>query len=145
MIGNMLYLWVFGDNVEDALGHGLYLGFYLLGGIVAGVVSAFMTGISHVPNLGASGAIAAVLGAYLIMFPGERIRVIGIGGGVGIGYVPAVAMIAFWALLQFISGLGVIGSTAGGVGYWAHIGGFVFGLLVGFLYRGTARRQARVA
>ncbi len=145
LLGNMLYLWIFGDNVEDALGHWTYLGFYLLGGIVAGLVSTYMSGVSHVPNLGASGAIAAVLGAYLVLFPGRRVRVIGFIGIIGIGYIPAIIVIAFWAFLQFLNGLNVIGATTGGVGYWAHIGGFMFGLAVGLMSRVVVRRQARIA
>ncbi len=145
LLGNMLYLWIFGDNVEDALGHWLYLGFYLLGGIVAGLVSTYVSGVSHVPNLGASGAIAAVLGVYLVLFPGRRVRVVGFIGVIGIGYIPAIVVIAFWAILQLVNGLGVIGATSGGVGYWAHVGGFLFGVAVGLMARGTARRQARMA
>lgn len=141
LIFNMLYLWIFGDNVESELGHGLYLIFYLVGGIVASLVFAFMTGPSNVPALGASGAIGAVLGAYIVMFPNERIRaLIPLGRAMTMGYVPALVLIGVWAIGQFIGGFNTVGSTEGGVGYWAHIGGFVFGALVGLLMRGSLSR-----
>ena len=135
--GNMLYLWIFGDNVEDRLGHGKYLVFYLLCGIAATFAQlAFSLG-SNIPNLGASGAIAGVLGAYLVMFPQGRVRVL---QGQRVIPMPALIVIGFWFVLQLFSGIGSIASTAdtGGVAYMAHIGGFIAGLALTFLFRGSS-------
>lgn len=141
LLSNMLYLWIFGDNVEAALGHGLYLAFYLVGGVVASLAFVFMSGPSNVPAVGASGAIGAVLGAYVVMFPNQRIRaLIPFGRAMSMSYVPALLLIGVWAVGQFVGGFNTIGSTEGGVGYWAHIGGFVFGALVGMVLRGTVGR-----
>ena len=121
--GNMLYLWIFGDNVEDRFGHLKFMIFYLLCGIAATFAQlAFSTG-SNVPNLGASGAIAGVLGAYILMFPQGKVRVL---MGRGVIPVPALIVIGLWIVLQFFSGIGSIANTAdtGGVAYMAHIGGF---------------------
>src|SRR4029077_17186904 len=134
--GNMLYLWIFGDNVEDRFGHANFTIFYLLCGLAAtGAQLAFSLG-SNVPNLGASGAIAGVLGAYILMFPQEQVRVLhgprGIQG-------PALIVIGLWIVLQFFSGIGSIANTAqtGGVAYMAHIGGFLAGFVLTFLFRGS--------
>lgn len=135
--GNMLYLWIFGDNVEDRFGHIKYIIFYLLCGLAATFAQlAFSTG-SDVPNLGASGAIAGVLGAYILMFPQERVKVL---QGAQVIQVPALIVIGFWIVLQFFSGIGSIASSAqtGGVAYMAHIGGFVAGFAMAFLFRGSA-------
>lgn len=142
---NMLYLWIFGDNVEDALGHGLYLLFYVVGGVVAGLVNAFALGISDVPSLGASGAIGAVLGAYLVLFPGRRIRVLVFLGIIFVSYVPALIMIGLWAVGQIVGGLATFGATEGGVGYWAHLGGLGFGVLAGLLCRSLTLVRPRTA
>lgn len=134
--GNMLYLWIFGDNVEDRFGHVKYLVFYLLCGIAATMAQlAFSTG-SNVPNLGASGAIAGVLGAYIILFPRGQVRVL---MGRGVIPMPALVVIGIWIVLQLVSGVGSISNTAdtGGVAYMAHIGGFVAGVVLTFLFRGT--------
>ena len=133
--GNMLYLWIFGDNVEDRFGHAKFLVFYLLCGIAATFAQvAFSTG-SNVPNLGASGAIAGVLGAYLILFPRGQVRVI---MGRGVVPMPALVVIGMWIVLQFINGVGSItqSTETGGVAYMAHIGGFVAGLVLTFLFGG---------
>jgi membrane associated rhomboid family serine protease len=133
--GNMLYLWIFGDNVEDRFGHAKFLVFYLLCGIAATFAQvAFSTG-SNVPNLGASGAIAGVLGAYLILFPRGQVRVL---MGRGVVPVPALVVIGMWIVLQFINGVGSITQSAetGGVAYMAHIGGFAAGLVLTFLFGG---------
>jgi len=136
--GNMLYLWIFGDNVEDRLGHTKYLIFYLLCGIAATFAQVLVDPRSNIPNLGASGAIAGVLGAYLLMFPRGGVRVL---MGRGIINMPALIVIGFWALLQFVSGFGAIATTeqtaGGGVAYMAHVGGFVAGLVLAVLMGGT--------
>jgi membrane associated rhomboid family serine protease len=133
--GNMLYLWIFGDNVEDRFGHLRYLAFYLVCGIAATFAQlAFSVG-SDIPNLGASGAIAGVLGAYVLLFPHRRITVI---LGYGITEMPALFVIGFWFVLQLFSGIGTLGATAdtGGVAFMAHIGGFVAGFVLAFFLRG---------
>jgi membrane associated rhomboid family serine protease len=139
--GNMLYLWIFGDNVEDRLGHSKFIIFYLLCGLAATFAQlAFSLG-SHVPNLGASGAIAGVLGAYILLFPQGRVRVL---QGQQVIQVPALIVIGLWIVLQFFSGIGSIANTTqtGGVAYMAHIGGFVAGFVLTFLFRGSRGEQA---
>jgi membrane associated rhomboid family serine protease len=134
--GNMLYLWIFGDNVEDRFGHIKFTIFYLLCGIAATFAQlAFSTG-SNVPNLGASGAIAGVLGAYILMFPQGKVNVL---MGRGVIPMPALVVIGLWIVLQFFSGIGSIANTAdtGGVAYMAHIGGFIAGFVLTFLFRGS--------
>jgi membrane associated rhomboid family serine protease len=133
--GNMLFLWIFGDNVEHRIGHGLYLVFYLVAGIIASFSQILINTDSVIPTLGASGAIAGVLGAYLVMFPTNRVLVLIIRFPV---WVPAVVVIGIWAVIQFISGFGALGVTeeaGGGVAYMAHIGGFVAGVLAGIVFR----------
>jgi membrane associated rhomboid family serine protease len=134
--GNMLYLWIFGDNVEDRFGHLKFIVFYLLCGLAATFAQlAFSLG-SHVPNLGASGAIAGVLGAYILLFPQGRVRVL---QGQQVIQVPALIDIGIWIVLQFFSGIGSIANTTetGGVAYMAHIGGFLAGFVLTFLFRGS--------
>ena len=135
LAGNMLYLWIFGDNVEDRFGHAKFILFYLLCGIAATVAQVAISAGSNVPNLGASGAIAGVLGAYLILFPRGSVRVM---MGRGVVPMPALVVIGFWIVLQFINGVGSITQSAetGGVAYMAHIGGFVAGLILTFLFGG---------
>lgn len=144
LLGNMLYLWIFGDNVEDRLGHFRYLVFYVLCGIAATFAQVLVDPNSNIPNLGASGAIAGVLGAYLLMFPRGGVRVM---MGRGIVVMPALIVIGFWAVIQFLSGFGAIASTeqtgGGGVAYMAHVGGFVAGLVLAVLMGGT-RQQPRL-
>ena len=137
----MLYLWIFGDNVEDRFGHIKFTIFYLLCGLLATFAQlAFSLG-SNVPNLGASGAIAGVLGAYILLFPQGKISVL---QGQRVIQVPALIVIGIWIVLQFFSGIGSISNTAqtGGVAYMAHIGGFVAGFLLTFLFRGSGEAQA---
>jgi len=139
--GNMLYLWIFGDNVEDRFGHIKFTIFYLLCGLAATAAQlAFSLG-SNVPNLGASGAIAGVLGAYILLFPQGSVRVL---QGQQVVQVPALIVIGLWILLQFFSGIGSIANTAdtGGVAYMAHIGGFLAGFVLTFLFRGSRETQA---
>ena len=134
--GNMLYLWIFGDNVEDRFGHGKFIAFYLICGLAATFAQlAFSLG-SNVPNLGASGAIAGVLGAYLMMFPQGRVQVL---MGRGVIPMPALIVIGLWFGLQLFSGIGSIAGTAdtGGVAYMAHVGGFIAGFVLTFLFGGN--------
>ena len=139
--GNMLYLWIFGDNVEDRFGHIKFTIFYLLCGLAATFAQlAFSLG-SNVPNLGASGAIAGVLGAYILLFPQGKVRVL---QGQQVIQVPALIVIGLWIVLQFFSGIGSIANTAqtGGVAYMAHIGGFLTGFALTFWFRGSSGAQA---
>jgi len=134
--GNMLYLWIFGDNVEDRFGHMRYLVFYLTCGIAATFAQlAFSLG-SGIPTLGASGAIAGVLGAYVLLFPQRRVTVM---LGYGVAQMPALIVIGLWFVLQLFSGIGSIAVTAdtGGVAYMAHIGGFIAGVILAFILRGS--------
>jgi membrane associated rhomboid family serine protease len=138
--GNMLYLWIFGDNVEDRFGHIKFFIFYLLCGLAATFAQlAFSLG-SNVPNLGASGAIAGVLGSYILMFPQQRVRVL---VGRVVTPVSALIVIGFWFVLQLFSGVGSIANTAdtGGVAYMAHVGGFIAGFVLTFVFRGNTRAQ----
>jgi len=139
LIGNMLYLWIFGDNVEDRLGHGKFLGFYLICGLAATVAQVAVSSNSSILNLGASGAIAGVLGAYLVLFPRGQVRVL---MGRGVVNMPAIAVLGLWIVLQFINGIGSITSTAetGGVAYMAHIGGFIAGLALAYVFSGGSSR-----
>lgn len=136
LLGNMLFLWIFGDNVEDAFGHGLYTVFYLVCGLAAGLAQVLVSPHSDIPGIGASGAIAGVLAGYIVMFGSNPVRV-SMGGGVT--SVPAYVMIGLWIVLQVISGFGSFGNNGGGVAYFAHIGGFVAGLVLTFLLRGIVR------
>jgi membrane associated rhomboid family serine protease len=135
LAGNMLYLWIFGDNVEDRFGHAKFTLFYLLCGIGATIAQVAISAGSNVPNLGASGAIAGVLGAYLVLFPRGSVKVL---MGRGVVPMPALVVIGMWIVLQFINGVGSITQSAetGGVAYMAHIGGFVAGLILTFLFGG---------
>jgi len=137
--GNMLYLWIFGDNVEDRFGPIKFLIFYLLCGIAATVAQMAFSMGSNVPNLGASGAIAGVLGSYILMFPQGKVRVL---QGQQVIQVSALIVIGLWIILQLFSGIGSITAAAdtGGVAYMAHIGGFAAGFVLTFLFRGTAPR-----
>jgi rhomboid family protein len=137
--GNLLYLWIFGNNIEDRFGRLRFLAFYLTGGIVAALAQVAIAPDSTVPTIGASGAIAATLGAYLVLFPRARVTTaIFLVFFYQLIEVPAVVVLAFWFVLQLLDGLGSLGvsaSTAGGVAFFAHIGGFVFGAAVAFLVR----------
>ncbi|HEY3885346.1 MAG TPA: rhomboid family intramembrane serine protease [Vicinamibacterales bacterium] len=142
--GNMLYLWIFGDNVEDQLGHGLYLLFYLGCGSVAAFLQVLFNPHSTVPMLGASGAIAGVMGAYFVLYPQSRVlTVIFILFFFDLVEIPAIFFLGFWFLMQLLSGVGSLGvrnASAGGVAFWAHIGGFGAGLVVGLAARARSRR-----
>ena len=138
--GNMLYLWIFGDNVEDRFGHGQFTIFYLLCGLAATFAQLMFSLGSNVPNLGASGAIAGVLGAYILMFPQGSVRVL---QGQRVIPMPALIVIGFWFVLQLFSGIGSITAAGdtGGVAYMAHIGGFIAGFVLTFLFRGNTRAR----
>lgn len=143
--GNMLYLWIFGDNVEDRFGSVRYLLFYIAAGLAASFAQYAVNPASSIPNVGASGAIAGVLGAYILMFPKARVDVL---LGRQVVAMPAFIVLGFWIVLQLVSGVGSIADTAqtetGGVAYMAHVGGFVAGLVLGVLFGGL-RRPDRIA
>ena len=140
--GNMLYLWIFGDNLERVMGAAKFLVFYLVCGVVAGLAHIVFSGGSAVPSVGASGAISGVLGGYLLMFPKNRIRILTRGG---VAAVPAVVVLGMWIVIQLISQVGAIAETSegGGIAYMAHIGGFVAGLALVKLF--ATRRQLATA
>ncbi|MEN6572481.1 MAG: rhomboid family intramembrane serine protease [Anaerolineaceae bacterium] len=138
ILGNMLYLWIFGDNIEDRIGHGKFLVFYLLCGIAATFAQVYAAPRSTVPNLGASGAIAGVLGAYLVLFPRQRVRVLLFGFIIPMS---AIIVIGLWFLLQVISEAGA-GGASGGVAYMAHIGGFLTGAVLILFFRGLSQRPS---
>ncbi len=145
IIGNMWVLFIFGDNVEDRMGSLPYLLFYLICGIVSGLTQAFIAPTSQVPAIGASGAIAGVLAAYMIFFP--RARVVTLVPLFVIGWfinVPAMVFVAIWFLIQFFSGVLALGATSGGVAYWAHVGGFVCGLLLVWIFAGGSKNCPKV-
>ena len=135
LIGNMVFLWIFGDNVEDRIGHVKFLIFYLLAGLAATFAQYYVSSNSAIPNVGASGAIAGVLGAYLLMFPQSRVNVL---LGRQIVAMPAFAVLGLWILFQIISGFTMSDQRGdvGGIAYMAHIGGFVAGLAMALLTRG---------
>jgi membrane associated rhomboid family serine protease len=141
--GNMLYLWIFGDNIEDEFGPAKFLFFYLVCGIAATFAQYYVSPNSRIPNVGASGAIAGVLGAYLLLFPQARVRVLVYNQIVA---MPAIAVLGFWIVLQVFSSLGSIAATSqsedtGGVAFMAHVGGFVAGFLLTFVLRDRGRRD----
>lgn len=147
LFGNMLYLWIFADNVEDRFGKIWFLIFYLVSGFAATAAQYLVTPQMTIPNVGASGAIAGVLGAYILLFPRALVRV-------AIGYsvvaMPALIVLGMWIVLQLFSGVGSIATTdetanTGGVAYMAHIGGFVAGLALAFLFRGALQGPTRDA
>ena len=140
--GNMLYLWIFGNNVEDRLGFVGYVIFYLLGGLAAAGLQFVFDPASAVPNLGASGAIAAILGAYAVMFPRARVYTLVIFFFITAVELPAVFVLGAWFVLQLFSGtVGEFGEeVGGGVAYWAHVGGFVFGMVAAWLFFRERRR-----
>ncbi len=132
IIGNMWYLWIFGDNVEDRLGHAGFLVFYLACGVVAALLHYLTAPLAEVPMVGASGAIAAVLGAYIVTFPRARVfTLLPFFPFIQVVALPAFFVLGLWFLFQFVLGLGALGSTGGGgIAFWAHIGGFAAGAIV---------------
>ena len=141
IIGNMVFLWAFGPEIEDAMGRGRYLVFYLFGGLVAMIAQVAASPHSTVPNLGASGAIAAVMGAFLITYPRDRIRsILLIFIFVKVTFIPAALLIGVWFLTQLLNAGQVAHAQTGGVAYLAHIGGFIFGALTARLFEAPNRR-----
>jgi membrane associated rhomboid family serine protease len=149
LLGNMLYLWIFGDNVEDVMGHVTFLVFYLVCGWAATLAHGYFNTASTVPAIGASGAISGVLGAYLVLFPGARVvTLIPLGFYMRMATLPAIIVLGLWFVIQAFSGLADLGrraEQAAGVAWWAHIGGFVVGMALGVLFRGRLNRHRRVS
>lgn len=140
IIGNMIFLWAFGPEIEDAMGRGRYLLFYLVGGLVAMLAQILADPHSTVPNLGASGAIAAVMGGFMVTYPRDRIKaVLFIFVFVRITLIPAALLIGFWFLTQLVHAGAVARVQTGGVAYLAHVGGFVFGAVTARLFEGSSR------
>ena len=145
--GNMLYLWIFGDNVEDRMGHGRFLVFYLLCGVAAALAQTITAPDSVVPMVGASGAIAGVMGAYFVLYPKSRIvTLIPLFFFFQVIEVPAILFLGIWFLMQFLSGVGSIvttagGGPAGGVAFWAHVAGFVAGISGVIVFRRPERQR----
>ena len=145
LIGNMLFLWVFADNIEAVIGTFNFILFYLLGGIAATIIHALFNPISEIPVVGASGAISAVMGAYLVMFPASRVRVF-ILFLLSSAQIPALLFLGFWILQQAVAGVGSLGlgtEEQGGVAWWAHIGGFAFGIVAGLIARNSYGHRYR--
>jgi membrane associated rhomboid family serine protease len=136
LIGNMWFLWIFGNNVEDAMGHVRFVIFYLLCGLAAaGLQIAFNPG-SPVPMVGASGAIGGVMGAYIVLYPRVHVHMlIFLGFFITTFAVPAVVMLGYWIVIQLLGGFGSLGATGGGVAFWAHVGGFVAGAVLVYVFR----------
>jgi membrane associated rhomboid family serine protease len=142
LLSNMLFLWIFGDNVEDSLGHLPYLFFYLLAGIAAMAVQTAFSIDSLVPTVGASGAIAGVMGAYLILHPKALVQVIVVPLFFFPFLVPAALLIGFWFVMQVLGGLADLGATTGSsIAWWAHIGGFLAGIVLVYLAGGPRRSR----
>jgi membrane associated rhomboid family serine protease len=138
LLGNMIYLWIFGDNVEDAMGHFTYLLFYLAGGFAASIAHILVNPGSQIPTVGASGAIAAALGAYLVLYPRSRVATfIPLGFFMTLRMLPASIVLIMWFVLQLFNGVLTLGAAdVGGTAFWAHIGGFVFGAFIALFFRG---------
>ncbi len=143
ILGNMLFFWVFGPQMEDLMGSFKFTVFYLLGGVAATIAQVYIAPHSNIPNLGASGAIAAVMGGFLINFPRDRIRtVIFLGIFIDIAFIPAIILVGLWFLIQVFNEFGPLARLqSGGVAYMAHIGGFIFGLLFSRIFESTRRRR----
>jgi membrane associated rhomboid family serine protease len=148
VISNMLYLWIFGDNVEDRLGHGRFLVFYLGAGAVAAILQMLFDPFSNIPMVGASGAIAGVMGAYFVLYPYSRVlTVVFLVIFFDIIEIPAIFFLGVWFLLQLLSGVGSLAfsnAAGGGIAFWAHIGGFIAGALIGLVLRSRDNRWAEV-
>ncbi len=145
VIGNMWFLWIFGDNVEDRFGHLRYLVFYLLCGLVGGVVQTVSVPDSYVPTVGASGAIAGVMGAYFVLYPRSRVLTMIPPFIFWIVEIPAVFFLGYWFLIQLFNGVGTIAvttsTTSGGIAFWAHIAGFLTGVTLVFAFRRPERQR----
>jgi len=141
LLGNMLYLWIFGDNIEDAFGHLWFLVVYLFTGIVGSLLQIVAMPGSTITTIGASGAISGVMGAYFVLFPRARVlTLIPIFFFIRLIYLPAPLLLGLWILFQILNGCGSVPGTGGGVAYFAHIGGFASGLMLGLLVRNRVRR-----
>ena len=142
-----MFLYVFGDNVEDTFGHARYLVFYLVAGLAASIAHIFSVLFSAdataliIPTIGASGAISGVLGAYLVLYPRARILTLIFFGWVWIIALPAVVFLGFWFVYQFLYGLLALETALSGIAYWAHVGGFAAGLFFGAVWRGRRRKR----
>ena len=144
ILGNMIFLWAFGPEIEDAMNPLRFLGFYAVGGVAAFVAQIAVDPESTVPNLGASGAIAAVMGAFLVTYPGDRIRtLLFFGWFIRVTYIPAVVLIGFWLLTQFFELGTIVEAQSGGVAYVAHIGGAIFGAVTARLFEDKKRIDRR--
>ncbi len=142
IFGNMLFLWIFADNVEDRFGHITFIFFYLVCGIAGALLHAVTAPNSTVPMIGASGAISGVLGAYILLYPKARVlALIPFGFFLRVTYLPSVLFLGIWFLFQFLSGLSSLGARGAGVAYFAHIGGFVVGLLFALPFRKKRKRN----
>lgn len=145
VVGNMLYLWIFGDNVEDRMGHGRFLVFYLICGIAAAVAQTMVSPDSLVPMVGASGAVAGVMGAYFVLYPKSRVLTL-FPFPLTLVEIPAIYLLGLWFVMQFVNGLITLappaeGQLAGGVAFWAHIAGFGAGVLLIFVFRRPERAR----
>ena len=148
IIGNMVFLWAFGPEIEDAMGRLRYVVFYLLGGLAASLAQIAAMSSSTVPNLGASGAIAAVMGAFLITYPRDKIRtLLLLGWFIDVTVIPAAVLIGLWFLIQLFSQIGAVAEaqSGGGVAYMAHVGGFIFGAATARLFEDPRRIAAQVS
>jgi membrane associated rhomboid family serine protease len=145
ILGNMLFFWVFGPEIEDVMGPLRFIVFYLLGGLAATFAQVVVDPTSTIPNLGASGAIAAVMGVFLITYPRDQIKtVLFLGWFIGVRLVPAIILVGLWFLVQLFSEVGALATVqSGGVAYMAHVGGFIFGLLLGRLFEVRERVAPR--
>ena len=145
LVGNMLYLWIFGDNCEDRMGHGRFLIFYLLCGVTAALAQTFVSADSLVPMVGASGAVAGVMGAYFVLYPRSRVLTL-FPFPLIVFEMPAIYLLGLWFVMQFVNGLGSLAppaqeQLAGGVAFWAHIAGFGAGAALVFVFRRPERQQ----
>ena len=147
LAGNMLYLWIFADNIEATIGNFNFLIFYIVGGLVAAMTHVLLDPTSTIPMVGASGAISAVMGTYIVMFPKSRVKMIFLLF-FSVFYIPAWLFLGFWFVEQLTNGFGImaaVGEQGGGVAWWAHIGGFVFGLIAGYIFKVIYCKKAVVA
>jgi membrane associated rhomboid family serine protease len=136
LIGNMWFLWLFGNNVEDSMGHARYVGFYLLSGVAAAAAQTIVNPTSPIPMVGASGAISGVMGAYVVLYPRVRVHMlIVLGFFITRIAVPAFLMLGYWFLLQILGGLPALGEEKGGVAFWAHAGGFIAGAVLILVFK----------
>jgi membrane associated rhomboid family serine protease len=144
LVGNMWFLWVFGDNVEDSMGHGRFLLFYVLCGLAAAAAQTLSHPSSPIPMVGASGAIGGVMGAYFLLYPRVRVHtLLFLGFYATTIEVPASLMLGYWFLLQILGGLPTVGAGSGGVAFWAHAGGFLAGVLLVNVFRSARRMELR--